>query len=133
MNESDTISSMKELQHPLSANRPLYLMNCIPDDTIIQYKRKRVRDHVLNFLNPNSHILELNAGTGEDAIFFAQQGHTVHATDISDVMQAKLLKEKAKQYNLQKKISAMNFVPLPIWKIYPTRGLMILSFPILQD
>jgi ubiquinone/menaquinone biosynthesis C-methylase UbiE len=74
------------------------------DDTIIQYKRKRVRDHVLPFLKPNSSILELNAGTGDDAVFFAQQGHSVHATDISEVMQAKL-KEKAKLNGLQMKIS----------------------------
>lgn len=73
-------------------------------DTIIKYKRKRVRDHVLQFLKPNSTILELNAGTGEDAIFFAQQGHTVHATDISETMQTKL-KEKARQHGLQMRIS----------------------------
>jgi ubiquinone/menaquinone biosynthesis C-methylase UbiE len=72
-------------------------------DTIIQYKRKRVRDHVLHYLKPNSSILELNAGTGEDAIFFAQNGHTVHATDISDPMQDKL-KEKARMKGLQLRI-----------------------------
>ena len=72
-------------------------------DTIIQYKRKRVRDHVLQYLKPNSTILELNAGTGEDAIFFAQSGHTVHATDISDPMQDKL-KEKARMKGLQMRI-----------------------------
>jgi ubiquinone/menaquinone biosynthesis C-methylase UbiE len=72
-------------------------------DTIIQYKRKRVRDHVLQYLKPSSSILELNAGTGEDAIFFAQNGHTVHATDISDPMQDKL-KEKASVKGLQMRI-----------------------------
>jgi ubiquinone/menaquinone biosynthesis C-methylase UbiE len=64
------------------------------DNGIIQYKRKRVRDHVLQFIKPGSRILELNAGTGEDAIYFAQQGHYVHATDISEGMLAKL-SEKA--------------------------------------
>jgi len=59
-------------------------------NTIIQYKRKRVRDHVGQFLKPKSKILELNAGTGEDAIYFAQRGHYVHATDISEGMQQKL-------------------------------------------
>ena len=72
-------------------------------DTIIQYKRKRVRDHVLQYLKPNSSILELNAGTGEDAIFFAQTGHTVHATDISGPMQDKL-KEKARMKGVQMRI-----------------------------
>ncbi|HLX91401.1 MAG TPA: class I SAM-dependent methyltransferase [Puia sp.] len=55
-------------------------------DPIIAYKRQRVRDHVLAMLPENSHILELNAGTGEDAIFFAEHGHRVHATDISQSM-----------------------------------------------
>lgn len=73
-------------------------------DIIIQYKRKRVRDHVLSFLKPESAILELNAGTGDDAIFFAQKGHTVHATDISDIMQS-MLKEKVKRYDLESSIS----------------------------
>jgi len=62
-------------------------------DTIIQYKRKRVREHVMRFLQPRSHILELNAGTGDDAVYFAQQGHMIHATDISAVMQDILVKK----------------------------------------
>jgi len=56
-------------------------------NAIIQYKRKRVRDHVERFIKPQSKILELNAGTGEDAVYFAQHGHYVHATDISSGMQ----------------------------------------------
>lgn len=73
-------------------------------DTIIQYKRKRVREHVLNYLKPSSAILELNAGTGDDAIFFAQRGHAVHATDISEMMQV-MLKEKAQLNGLKAKIT----------------------------
>jgi ubiquinone/menaquinone biosynthesis C-methylase UbiE len=61
---------------------------------IIQYKRDRVRKHVESFLKPNSNILELNAGTGEDAIYFAQKGHHVHATDISEGMQHELKKKR---------------------------------------
>ena len=59
---------------------------------IVQYKRKRVRDHVEQYLKPNSSILELNAGTGDDAIYFAAKGHTVHATDIAVDMQEVLEK-----------------------------------------
>jgi len=60
---------------------------------IVAYKRERVRQFLLKYLDPGSRILELNAGTGDDAIFLAKQGHHVHATDISTGMQAKL-KEK---------------------------------------
>lgn len=71
---------------------------------IIQYKRQRVRDHVQQFIKPHSNILELNAGTGEDAIWFAQQGHRIHATDISKRMQIKLI-GKIKKSNLESSIS----------------------------
>ena len=73
-------------------------------DAIIQYKRRRVREHVMKLLQPHSRILELNSGTGEDAIFLAKRGHMIHATDISVLMQ-NLLTEKAKQHNVKKNIS----------------------------
>ncbi len=70
------------------------------NDTIIQYKRERVRNHVLRHLPENSHILELNSGTGEDAVFFAEKGHYVHATDISQGMQEQLMRKvKGKDLN----------------------------------
>src|SRR5688572_12068668 len=71
---------------------------------IIQYKRQRVRDHVQQFISPASRILELNAGTGEDAIWFAEHGHLVHATDISKGMQERLL-EKVRSHELDSKIT----------------------------
>jgi len=73
-------------------------------DAIIQYKRERVRNHVLQYIPENSHILELNSGTGEDAIFFAGQGHYVHATDISQGMQEQLM-WKVKGTNLNNRIT----------------------------
>jgi ubiquinone/menaquinone biosynthesis C-methylase UbiE len=71
---------------------------------IIQYKRGRVRDCLIKYLKPDSRILELNAGTGEDSIFLAQQGHHVHATDISAGMQFKL-KEKLEGLHLRGSVS----------------------------
>lgn len=74
------------------------------EDTIIRYKRERVRDHVLQFLEPGSSILELNAGTGEDAIYFAGKGYKVHATDISTGMQ-EMMEKKLKFQDLKNKVS----------------------------
>jgi ubiquinone/menaquinone biosynthesis C-methylase UbiE len=74
------------------------------DNPIIQYKRERVRKHIQQQLSPNSDILELNSGTGEDAIWLAQQGHTVHATDISIGMQ-QVLVQKVKEAGLEGRIS----------------------------
>jgi ubiquinone/menaquinone biosynthesis C-methylase UbiE len=64
-------------------------------NTIIKYKRERVRNHVLHLLLPGSYILELNSGTGEDALFFAQKGFKVHATDLSSGMQNELKRKVA--------------------------------------
>jgi hypothetical protein len=41
--------------------------------------RRKVYDHVLRFLQPADRLLELNAGTGIDAAFFAGRGQIVHA------------------------------------------------------
>lgn len=73
-------------------------------NTIIQYKRNRVRAVLQRLLSPNSKVLELNSGTGEDAIWLAQQGHTVHATDISVNMQ-QVLQQKVMAAGLQQYIS----------------------------
>jgi ubiquinone/menaquinone biosynthesis C-methylase UbiE len=72
-------------------------------NTIVNYKRERVRAHVLQYLQPGSHILELNSGTGEDTLFFAQQGHYVYATDIAEGMQNQL-KQKVLQAGMQHRV-----------------------------
>ncbi len=64
-------------------------------DTMILYKRMRVRKHLEAFLLPRSRILELNAGTGEDAIYFSGKKHAVHATDISEGMLMELARKSA--------------------------------------
>lgn len=73
-------------------------------DAIIRYKRQRVRTLMENFLTPGAQILELNAGTGEDAIYFAQRGYRVHATDISEGMQ-EILRNKVAELQLQNEIT----------------------------
>ena len=73
-------------------------------NTIINYKRERVRTHVLKLLNTGDSILELNSGTGEDALFFARRGFTIHATDLSEGMQTEL-KRKVELSGLEKQIT----------------------------
>jgi ubiquinone/menaquinone biosynthesis C-methylase UbiE len=53
---------------------------------ILQWMRARVRKHVHKYLEPADRILELNAGTGLDSVYFAQKGYPVHATDLSEQM-----------------------------------------------
>jgi ubiquinone/menaquinone biosynthesis C-methylase UbiE len=56
------------------------------DHPVLQRMRDKVRHHVLHWLRPGDAILELNAGTGADAVFFARLGHRVHATDLAPAM-----------------------------------------------
>jgi ubiquinone/menaquinone biosynthesis C-methylase UbiE len=51
------------------------------ENKLSEYLRSSVRKEVLAQLKPNSNILELNCGTGMDAMYFAEKGHTVLATD----------------------------------------------------
>ncbi len=75
------------------------------EDPIIQYKRKRVRAHVMQYLAPNSTMLELNAGTGEDAIYFAEKGAKIHTTDLSQGMLT-VLRNKVQARGLENSISS---------------------------
>lgn len=67
---------------------------------ILQWMRGLVHGVYLKYIPKGSSILELNAGTGVDALFLTDKGFSVLATDISDVMiseiQAKVKKQKAK-------------------------------------
>lgn len=73
-------------------------------NTIIQYKRKRVREVALRGLAPGSRILELNAGTGQDSVYFAGLGHHVHATDIAPGM-IEALDKKVRSFRLTHLVS----------------------------
>lgn len=48
--------------------------------------RNKVYSHVARFVPHGAHILELNAGTGTDAVELAGRGYSIHATDIAPGM-----------------------------------------------
>jgi SAM-dependent methyltransferase len=66
--------------------------------------RRKVYAHVLGQLHPGDVMLELNAGTGQDALFFAQQGYRVHATDIAPGMLAQIA-GKIERYQVQERLT----------------------------
>ncbi|MGD1045009.1 MAG: class I SAM-dependent methyltransferase [Bacteroidota bacterium] len=66
---------------------------------ILKWMREQVYRHEEEFLLPHSNILELNAGTGIDAIHFARMGHSVFAIDNAPGM----------IHQLQNKISTYHF------------------------
>lgn len=52
-------------------------------DNVTIWLRRRIRALVESRLPPNGSILELNAGSGIDAAYFASKGYRVHATDVA--------------------------------------------------
>ena len=75
--------------------------------------RNKVYSHVLRYVPQSACILELNAGTGTDAVELARRGYSVHATDIAPGMLDRL-QEKANRLGLQDRISmeARSFLSL---------------------
>jgi ubiquinone/menaquinone biosynthesis C-methylase UbiE len=70
----------------------------------VAWARAQVRGHVLSLLPPGSAILELNAGTGVDAVFFAERGFRVHATDLADEMVAQI-RRKVEAHHLSERLT----------------------------
>lgn len=66
--------------------------------------RGKVYAHVATLIQPGARILELNCGTGADAVRLAQMGYRVHATDIAPGMLARLA-EKATKLGLEDRIT----------------------------
>lgn len=52
--------------------------------------RNKVYAHVMRHVPRGSRILELNAGTGTDAVELAQRGYFIHATDVAPGMLSRL-------------------------------------------
>ena len=74
------------------------------NNQILKWMRKVTRTHISRYLRNNYRILELNSGTGLDAVYFAEKGNRIHCIDISDGM-LKKLDEKIKARNLVSLIS----------------------------
>ena len=74
------------------------------NNPVLQDLRHQVYAHVQKFLKPASRILELNAGTGLDALYFVSQGHRIHATDLSDGMISQI-KRKIQQNDIASQLT----------------------------
>lgn len=92
----------------------------VPFDHIAQqydsaFTRSRIgqlqRKHVWSYLEKITpelsglEILELNCGTGEDAMMFGEKGFNIIATDVSEEM-LKITQQKIQQYSLQSRITS---------------------------
>ena len=82
-------------------------------DFTFSYIGKLQRSRVYHFLenilpkNQSREILEINCGTGEDAVWFAQKGHRIIATDASERM-IEIANAKCKMQNVKFEICPFN-------------------------
>ncbi len=85
----------------------------VDDHPHLTRMRSKVYAHVMRYVSHGARILELNAGTGTDAVQLAQRGNFVHATDIAPGMLDRL-PEKVKQLGLQDRLTmeARSFLSL---------------------
>lgn len=74
------------------------------ENKLSEYLRSVYRKELLIQLKPQSKILELNCGTGLDALFLAAQGHSILATDNAPGMLEQLDKKLVKT-PLQNKVT----------------------------
>ncbi len=66
--------------------------------------RSKVYAHLARFVPQGAHILELNAGTGTDAVQLAQRGYRLHATDVAPGMLDRL-RQKVRDLGLQERVT----------------------------
>jgi len=66
--------------------------------------RNKVYAHVVRYIPRGARILELNAGTGTDAVQLAQRGYSVHATDIAPGMLNRL-REKVHKLGFHERVT----------------------------
>lgn len=90
------------------------------ENEILKWMRSRVRDCAIHLWKPGDSILELNAGTGLDALFFAEKGFRVHATDNAPGM-LNAIKDKIDKYGVQDKITTQRCSFLELNKLIPQR------------
>lgn len=66
--------------------------------------RRKVYTHLARHMPVGARILELNAGTGTDAVELARRGYRVHATDIAPGM-LRRLRDKVDREGLRERVS----------------------------
>ncbi len=82
--------------------------------------RQRVHQRLSQLFQPGDYVLEIGCGTGEDALWLAQQGLKVMATDASSAMLA-ITQHKVAAAGLADRVECrqLNLNDLPVWEDAP--------------
>ena len=100
---TEVVSNIDRVRSAFSIQAPVF-DSYDASNPILQWMRRQVYRHEEEFLSPGDSIFELNAGTGIDAVYFAQRGHSVFAIDNSEGMVIEL-KKKVERFHLEHRIS----------------------------
>ncbi len=90
------------------------------DHVNLERMRTKVYDHIGRHVATGSHLLELNAGTGLDAMRLAARGYHIHATDVSAGMVA-AIEEKISTHQLQDQLQAQTLSFMDLDQLPPTQ------------
>ncbi|XZF13660.1 class I SAM-dependent methyltransferase [Chitinophagaceae bacterium MMS25-I14] len=74
-------------------------------NNLLLWMRDRVHREVLQYAPKGAYMLELNCGTGIDAMFFARNGYKIKATDNAKGM-LQQLQQKIEKHNMEDRITA---------------------------
>lgn len=79
---------------------------------LIGWVRDRVREQALATMKPGDTVLELNAGTGIDSVYFAEKGMRVCATDGAPGMVDQLRSKQVRLPHVDLEVTACSFLEL---------------------
>jgi ubiquinone/menaquinone biosynthesis C-methylase UbiE len=87
------------VNNAFSAQAPLF-DGIQRSNPMLEWMRSVVHRHMDAYIRPGQSLLDINAGTGIDALHFAKAGLTVHAMDIAEGMVSEV-KKKIAAFSLQ--------------------------------
>ena len=88
--------------------------------SLIPYLRRRIYKHLEKKLKPGAEILEINCGTGIDAVYLAKRGYRVLGTDIAQGMLS-IAEEKVRREGLKARLIFQRLANADLDKLKPRR------------
>lgn len=88
------------------------VFDALDREPLIQWVRDRVRANTLAHVQPGARMLEINAGTGIDSLWFAQHGLDVHATDAAPGMVRELERKRDAHPRCELRVTRCSFLEL---------------------
>ena len=117
VDRSSTDVNLHAVQDSFSAQSPVF--DTIDEaNPLIKWVRDRVRAEAMRYMNSGERMLEVNAGTGLDSIWFAERGIHVMATDNAPGMLAELERKKSTRPELPLEVMHCDFHQLEAFEAH---------------